>query len=90
VRSGSLRQAIVPDRLIGRVVSTFRMLGYGAVPIGALLGGVVGRALGVRAPFPLGAAILTASGLLALPVVNNRSIQAARIAAAEASSTSNP
>jgi hypothetical protein len=77
----SLRQAIVPDRLIGRVVSTYRMLGYGANPLGALLGGVVGRALGVRAPFLLGAAVLATSGLLALPVVNNRAIQAARIAA---------
>jgi len=84
----SLRQAIVPDRLIGRVVSTQRMVGFGAVPIGALLGGVVGRTLGVRAPFLLGAAILTASGLLALPVVNNRAIQAARIAAEAAAQTS--
>jgi MFS family permease/acyl carrier protein len=54
----SLRQAIVPDHLVGRVVSTFRMVGYGATPIGALLGGVVGRVLGVRAPFLLGAAEL--------------------------------
>jgi len=84
----SLRQAIVPDRLIGRVVSTQRMVGFGAVPVGALLGGVVGRTLGVRAPFLLGAAILTASGLLALPVVNNRAIQAARIAAEAAAQTS--
>jgi MFS family permease len=84
----SLRQAIVPDRLIGRVVSTQRMVGFGAVPLGALLGGVVGRTLGVRAPFLLGAAILTASGLLALPVVNNRAIQAARVAAGAAPSTS--
>ncbi len=84
----SLRQAIVPDRLIGRVVSTQRMVGFGAVPIGALLGGVVGRTLGVRAPFLLGAAILTASGLLTLPVVNNRAIQAARVAAGAAPSTS--
>jgi hypothetical protein len=77
----SLRQAIVPDQLIGRVVSAFRMLGYGAVPLGALLGGVAGRILGVRAPFLLGAAILGTTGLLALPVVNDRAVRAARIAA---------
>jgi MFS family permease len=82
----SLRQAIVPDPLIGRVVSAFRMLGYGAVPLGALLGGVAGRILGVRAPFLLGAAILGATGLLALPVVNNRAVRAARIAAGAAPS----
>jgi MFS family permease len=77
----SLRQAIVPDRLMGRVVSAFRMIGYGAIPAGAILGGVVGRALGVRAPFLLGAGVLTLAALLALPVVNNRTIQAARLAA---------
>jgi hypothetical protein len=44
-------------------------------------------ALGVRAPFLLGALILAVSGLLALPVVNNRTIQAARIAAEAAPST---
>ena len=54
----SLRQAIVPDCLMGRVVSAFRILGYGAVPVGAILGGVVARTLGLRAPFLLGAAVL--------------------------------
>jgi MFS family permease len=77
----SLRQAIVPDRLIGRVVSAFRMLGYGAVPVGAILGGVVGQVFGVRAPFLFGAAVLAATGLLALPVVNRGTVQAARIEA---------
>src|SRR6266498_2300018 len=77
----SLRQAIVPDRMIGRVVSAFRTLAYGAVPAGAILGGAGARTLGLRAPFLLGAAVLAAAGLLALPVVNNRTIQAARVAA---------
>jgi MFS family permease len=84
----SLRQAIVPDRLIGRVVSAFRMLAYGAVPLGAILGGIVGRALGVRAPFLLGAALLAACGVLVLPVVNDRAVQAARVAAEAVQSTS--
>jgi hypothetical protein len=68
----SLRQAIVPDQLIGRVVSAYRMVGYGAVPAGSILGGVAGRTLGLRAPFLLGATVLTTVGLLALPIVNNR------------------
>jgi predicted MFS family arabinose efflux permease len=86
----SLRQAIVPDQLIGRVVSAYRMLGYGAIPIGTILGGAIGRTLGLRAPFVLGAVVLGAVGVLVLPIVNNRAIQAARIAAAAAASTSNP
>src|SRR5262245_54969342 len=83
----SLRQAIVPDHLTGRVVSAFRMLAYSAMPLGAVLGGVVGRALGLRAPFLLGAAVLAVTGVLVLPVVNDRTIQAARVAAQAASST---
>jgi MFS family permease len=74
----SLRQAIVPDRLMGRVVSTFRVLGYGAVPVGAILGGAVAQALGLRAPFLLGGAVLVVAALVGLPAVNNRAIAAAR------------
>jgi MFS family permease len=77
----SLRQAIVPDPLMGRVVSAFRMVGYGAVPVGAILGGVVARTLGLRAPFLLSAAVLVLAALMALPAVNNRTVAAARAAA---------
>ena len=37
----SLRQAVIPDRLLGRVNSVYRFFGWGAIPIGALLGGVL-------------------------------------------------
>jgi MFS family permease len=87
----SLRQAIVPDQLIGRVVSAYRMVGYGAVPAGSILGGVAGRTLGLRAPFLLGAAVLTTTvGLLALPIVNNRTVHRTRMHAAERNPTSEP
>ena len=36
----SLRQAVIPDRLLGRVNSVYRFFGWGAIPIGTLLGGV--------------------------------------------------
>jgi predicted MFS family arabinose efflux permease len=74
----SLRQAIVPDPLMGRVVSAFRVLGYGAVPLGAILGGAVARTLGLRAPFLLGAVVLVVAALVALPAVNNRTVAAIR------------
>jgi Na+/melibiose symporter-like transporter len=51
----SLRQTLIPDRLLGRVISAFRLVGFGPAPIGALLGGVLGRALGQRARFVFGA-----------------------------------
>jgi hypothetical protein len=55
------------------------------VLVGALLGGVLGRTLGLRAPFVFGAVILAAMALLALPAVNTRSVEAARIQATAAS-----
>ena len=38
----SLRQAIVPDRLQGRMNATMRFIVWGTVPLGALLGGALG------------------------------------------------
>ncbi len=74
----SLRQGIVPDRLVGRVVAAYRTVGFGAIPVGALLGGVLARSLGLRAPYLAGAAVIAAGALLALPVINDRAVQAAR------------
>jgi MFS family permease len=37
----SLRQTIIPDRLLGRVNSVYRFFGWGAIPIGGLIGGVL-------------------------------------------------
>ncbi|MFV1991556.1 MAG: MFS transporter, partial [Acidimicrobiales bacterium] len=37
----SLRQEIIPDHLLGRVNSVYRFLGWGMIPVGALLGGIL-------------------------------------------------
>ena len=37
----SIRQEIIPDKLLGRVNSVYRLLALGSVPIGALLGGSI-------------------------------------------------
>ncbi|WP_330299066.1 MFS transporter [Streptomyces sp. NBC_00503] len=42
------RQQQVPDRLLGRVTAAYRTLAWGAAPLGALAGGVVGQYFGVR------------------------------------------
>ncbi len=47
----SLRQTIVPDELLGRVNSVYRFLGWGSMPVGAFLGGLVADAFGLRAPW---------------------------------------
>jgi predicted MFS family arabinose efflux permease len=63
------RQRLVPDQLLGRVVSAFRLLGNGAAPVGAALGGLVASGLGLRAPIVLAPAVIALSVvLLALPL----------------------
>lgn len=44
----SLRQAITPDRLQGRVNATMRFIMWGVTPFGALFGGLLGSAIGLR------------------------------------------
>jgi MFS family permease len=58
----SLRQLLAPPELLGRAVTGFRLVGMSAVPVGAVLGGLLGRTAGLRAPFLLaGAAVLVAA-----------------------------
>lgn len=74
----SLRQAVIPDHLLGRVNSVYRLMGWGTMPIGALIGGFLGRAYGVRAPFFVSAAIHTLLAFIALTVLSNAILQRAR------------
>src|SRR5207253_6830489 len=45
----SLRQAITPDRLQGRMNAVMRFVLWGAIPLGALLGGVLATTIDLRA-----------------------------------------
>lgn len=49
VHTISIRQAATPDRLLGRMHATYRTLTYGFVPLGAVLGGLLGEAIGLHA-----------------------------------------
>ena len=51
----SLRQAITPDRLLGRVNAGRRFVVFGVAPLGALAGGILGETLGLRAALLTGA-----------------------------------
>ncbi len=81
----SLRQTIIPDNLLGRVNSVYRMFGWGMMPIGSLLGGILvwagenlaNRDLGLRLPFLVAAAAHLALLAWALPRLNETQIQAA-------------
>ena len=57
VVSQTIRQRLVPSRLLGRVGGAGRTLAYGLMPVGALLGGVVGETVGL-VPVFVGAAVL--------------------------------
>lgn len=47
----SLRQRVVPDHLLGRINSGYRLLAWGTMPLGAALGGVLGELIGLRGTF---------------------------------------
>lgn len=44
----SVTQLLAPTRLLGRVTATSMAIGWGAAPLGALLGGLAGQSLGLR------------------------------------------
>jgi MFS family permease len=51
----SYRQAICPPRLQGRMNSVMRFIVWGTIPIGTLLGGVLGSTIGLRETIVVGA-----------------------------------
>jgi MFS family permease len=60
VNQVTVRQVLTPDHLRARVASVLRLLGFGAVPLGTLVGGVIGELVGLRA-----ALVVSGLGLLA-------------------------
>ena len=65
----TLRQRIVPGHLLGRVNSVYRMLGWGLMPLGALAGGFVAHAAGLRAPYIVAGLLCLLSALVTLPLL---------------------
>jgi MFS family permease len=82
----SLRQSLIPDRMLGRANSVYRFLGWGMIPVGAFLGGVIvagaepvlGREWALRAPFIFAAVVQAALFLYALPRLSSAKIDAAK------------
>jgi predicted MFS family arabinose efflux permease len=70
INERSLRQAITPDRLLGRVNSAMHLLFYGAMPVGSLVGGVVAQSTGLRPVMIAGALgfLLSTMFLIASPI----------------------
>ena len=57
----SLRQGLTPQYLLGRMNASFRFIVWGMMPLGALLGGVLGAQIGLSAAL----AVSVVGGLLA-------------------------
>ncbi|MDH6142309.1 MULTISPECIES: MFS transporter [Kitasatospora] len=58
VTAVSIRQDLVPERLLGRISMAYQMLANGGMAVGAMLAGLVAHAWGLRAPMMGGAAVL--------------------------------
>ncbi|MCX4985999.1 MFS transporter [Streptomyces sp. NBC_00572] len=71
----TLRQAAVPDELLGRVTAAYRLIVLGVVPLGALGGGLFGRGLGIRSTFVAAGLGLT---LAAIPLASRVTTQGLR------------
>jgi MFS family permease len=56
VNQVTVRQILTPDHLRARVASVIRLLGFGAIPVGTLVGGLIAELIGLQAA-------LLASGL---------------------------
>ncbi|HEY9477478.1 MAG TPA: MFS transporter [Microbacteriaceae bacterium] len=59
----SLRQSVIPGRLLGRVHGTWRTLLWGTMPVGSLIGGLIGR-LDLALPFIIGGGVSALAGIV--------------------------
>jgi hypothetical protein len=81
VVTASFRQAVVPERLQGRVNSAYRLVTWGTLSVGAAAGGVVAAQLGLRFLYSVAAVVLLALAGLAWRLLDAGSFAAARMAA---------
>ncbi|MEU8266911.1 MFS transporter [Sphaerisporangium sp. NPDC049002] len=76
VIKSSFRQMYCPRELMGRVSVSMQFVNYGTIPLGALIGGALGDAIGVRPSMWIltGALALTGLVLLAGPIRRHRDL----------------
>jgi predicted MFS family arabinose efflux permease len=59
VNTVSLRQVVTPNRLLARMNASYRMVLFGTIPLGALLGGTLAQQLGLRPAMAITLVLLT-------------------------------
>jgi len=74
----SFRQTYTPAEVLGRIIASQRFLVYGTAPLGALLAGALGTALGIRSALWVLLAVFALSGTLLLtrPILSRRDLPA--------------
>jgi MFS family permease len=72
----SLRQRITPDRILGRINSSYRLVAWGTRPLGAVAAGLLGELLGLRAVFAVAAGLVLAT-LVGMTQVTDTAISSA-------------
>jgi predicted MFS family arabinose efflux permease len=82
VTAVSLRQELVPERLLGRVNSAYAAFAYGGTSLGALVGGLLARRFGLTAPFWCSFVAMALLALVAWRVLSTGTVRAAREQAA--------
>jgi MFS family permease len=70
----TLRQQMVPDELLGRVLSSSRMVVMIGGPIGAALGGVLATAFTVQVSYVAAGVFLVLVAVAFYPLLNNRAL----------------
>lgn len=87
----SLRQSVVPANLLGRVNSVYRFFGWGSIPIGSFVGGLIvslsshflGRESSLRIPYFVAAILSTFIFIFAAPRLTTAKIEETRLEAAK-------
>ncbi len=74
----SMRQAVIPERLFGRVQGAYRTVIWGGIPVGSLLGGVLGRWLGLPAVFVIAGVLSLVAGLASWAVLHHHRVAIAQ------------
>ncbi|MFE1479612.1 MULTISPECIES: MFS transporter [Streptomyces] len=69
VMAASVSQRLTPDDLRGRVSAGSRMVCFGALPLGAFVGGFVAAEFGLAAPWIAGGAVHLAATILLTPAI---------------------
>jgi len=72
ILSATIRQSLVERNVMGRAVGVIRTANYAALPIGALIGGIVGREFGIYTIVLVAALGMLASSLWLLPLLKLR------------------